>query len=117
MTAPSNFPIGWPRVRLWHVLALTAFVAVAATNIRDQRIDDPMLAALAALGFLGYLAVGVMGWRRFVARATRSPIPTRPGRLLGGESVALIAYVLGMSVLFLVATVAYLAIERIRKGY
>lgn len=117
MTVPSSFRIGRPRLRLWHVLAFSAFVAVAAANIRDQRIDDPALVALAAVGFLGYLTIGVLAWRRFVAKATGAPDPARRGRLLGGESRALIAYVLAMSAFFLVATVAYLAIERIRKGY
>lgn len=48
--------------RLWHLLIVVAAVALAASLVREGRMRDPRLIALAVAGFLGWcgaLAVGV----------------------------------------------------------
>jgi hypothetical protein len=87
-------------LRLWHYDLLVLLVAVAITNVKDQRRTEPALIALASAGFGAYAFLGWLGWqvaRRFERRLG-------PARLL-------IVYLAAMAGLFLAATVAYLAIE------
>ncbi|MFO0952782.1 MAG: hypothetical protein U0835_16860 [Isosphaeraceae bacterium] len=92
------------RVKLWHVAVLVAFVAVAITEVQQQRVREPGLVALAAVGFVGYAALGVVGWklsRRLVPRI--------------GPAAVLAVYVFGMSALYLVATAVYVTLETLYR--
>jgi hypothetical protein len=115
VTAPSP-PVAERRrlrFRLWHLLLIVLFVAVAAANIRDQRMTEPALVALAAAGFVLYALLGWLGWR--LAERYRRPddAPGADRRNL----VVLILYLAMMSALFLAATGIYLVIEyRYRNG-
>ena len=86
--------------RVWHLSLLVLFVAVAIENMKDQRLSDPRLIALASAGFLGYGVLGWMGWR--VARRLEPRV---------GSTVALCLYLVAMSALFLAATGIYLVLE------
>src|SRR3954466_3355690 len=84
-------------LRIWHLSLLVLYAAVAIFDIRDQRMSDPVLIALASAGFAGYGVLAWLGWRhalRFEARLGRMPL--------------LIGYLVGMAALFLLATVIYL---------
>ena len=93
------------RVKLWHLVLLVAFVAVAIADIQDHRRFEPTLLALAGGGFAAYAVLAWLGWnfaRRFEGRVGR---------------VTLIGlYLASMAGLFLVATVAYLVIEHFYLG-
>jgi hypothetical protein len=93
------------RFKLWHLVLLVAFVAVAIADIQDHRRTEPALIALAGLGFAAYAVLAWLGWafaRRFEGRVGR---------------VALIGlYLATMAGLFLCATVAYLLIEHVYLG-
>jgi len=94
---PGRTPI---QFRVWHLWLLALFVAVAIVNIRDQGRGEPALIALAAGGFVLY---GLLGWGAWcLARRLRSR---------WGMTAAFALYLLGMVVLFLVATIVYLLIE------
>ncbi len=89
------------QLRIWHLALLVLYVAVAIVDIRDQHLRDPVLIALASVGFAGYGVLAWLAWqlvRRFEARLGRQPL--------------LILYLIGMAALFLVATVVYLVIEQ-----
>jgi hypothetical protein len=91
--------------RVWHLVLLVLFVAVAIVNIQDQRRSEPALIALAAAGFVAYWLLGWAGWRvarRFSARL--------------GPTTLLILYLTAMAALFLVATGIYLVIEYLYLG-
>jgi hypothetical protein len=89
------------QLRIWHLALLVLYEAIAIKDIGDQHLNDPVLITLASVGFAGY---GVLAWltwamvRRFEARLGRLPL--------------LIIYLIGMAVLFLVATIIYLVIEQ-----
>ena len=73
------------------------FVAIAITDLREQRIQEPFLIALAAGGLALYGLIGWFAWwavRRFGARL--------------GPILIFVFYSVGMGVLFLVATIIYL---------
>ena len=75
-------------------------MAVAIANIQDQRPPTPGLVALAASGFVLYGLLGWAGWRfarRFEARL--------------GPILLLVLYLAAMAMLFLVATLVYVALE------
>jgi hypothetical protein len=99
-TPPTRRAVPPVQFRVWHLALLVLFVAVAIVNIQDQRRGEPALVALAASGFAAYGLLGVLAWRfarRFQPRL--------------GEAPLLALYLVAMAALFLVATVAYLAIE------
>jgi hypothetical protein len=93
------------RFKLWHLVLLVGFVAVAIADIQDHRRTEPVLIALAGAGFAAYAVLAWLGWvfaRRFEGRVGR---------------VALVGlYLSAMAGLFLVATVAYLLIEHLYLG-
>jgi len=93
------------RFKLWHLVLLVGFVAVAIADIQDHRRTEPALIALAGAGFALYAALAWLGWtfaQRFAIRIGR---------------VALIGLYLGsMAALFLMATVVYLMIEHVYLG-
>jgi hypothetical protein len=93
------------RFKVWHLVLLVGFVAVAIADIQDHRRTEPVLIALAGAGFAAYAALAWLAWafaRRFEGRVGR---------------VALIGlYLAAMAGLFLVATVAYLLIEHVYLG-
>ena len=75
-------------------------MAIAIANIQDQRPPTPGLVALAASGFVLYGLLGWAGWRfarRFEARL--------------GPTLLLVLYLAAMAMLFLVATLVYVAVE------
>ena len=81
------------------------FVAIAITDIREQRIQEPVLLGLAAGGLLLYGLIGWIGWwavQRFRARL--------------GPALLFILYAVAMGVFFLVATIIYLAIAHVYRG-
>jgi hypothetical protein len=84
---------------------LVLFVAIAITDIQNQRIDEPILVALAAGGLVLYGLIGWIGWwgaQRFETRL--------------GPILLFILYSVAMGVLFLVATVVYLVIAYVYRG-
>jgi heme A synthase len=84
---------------------LVLFVAIAITNIQDQRMHEPALVALAAGGFALYGLIGWIGWwtvrRRLEARL--------------GTVTLIVLYAIAMGALFLAATVIYLLIEHVYR--
>ena len=91
-------PLG--QLRVWHLALLVLFVAIAIANIQDQRPPTPGLVALAVSGFVLYGFLGWAGWRlahRFEDRL--------------GQTLLLVLYLAAMAMLFLVATLAYVAVE------
>ena len=91
-------PLG--QLRVWHLALLVLFVAVAIANIQDQRPPTPGLVALAASGFVLYGLLGWAGWR--VAHRFEDRL---------GPTLLLVLYVAAMAMLFLVATLVYVAVE------
>src|SRR5262245_35529476 len=99
---PRRSP-SWYQPRIWHLLLLVLFVAIATADIQAQRMHEPFLIALAAGGFLLYGVIGWLGW--WIARR-------RLGSRLGPLWLFAI-YATAMGALFLVATAIYLAIEHV----
>ena len=94
----QSAPLG--QLRVWHLALLVLFVAIAIVNIQDQRPPKPGLVALAVSGFVLYGFLGWAGWRfahRFEARL--------------GTTLLLVLYLAAMAMLFLVATLVYVAVE------
>jgi hypothetical protein len=87
-------------LRLWHWSVIVLFVAVAIVNIQDQRITDRFLLGLACAGFVGYAVLAIVGWR-YSRRLER--------RL--GPLFALILYLIALAVLFIVASILFVAIS------
>jgi hypothetical protein len=101
---PRTVP-GWAQPRLWHFLLLVVLVAIAITDIREQRIGEPVLIALAAGGLAVYGLIGWIGWwtvQRFVARL--------------GPTLLFVLYSFAMGLFFLVSTIIYLVIAHIYRG-
>lgn len=97
--SPARNVPGWAQPRIWHFIVLVVFVAIAITDIREQRIQEPVLIALAAGGLAAYGLIGWIGWwaiQRFKARI--------------GPVVLYILYANAMALFFLAATIIYLAI-------
>ena len=91
--------------RVWHFVLLVVFVAIAITDLREQRIAEPVLLALAAGGLALYGLIGWFGWwavQRFEARL--------------GPIFLFILYCVAMGALFLLATVIYLLIAHVYRG-
>src|SRR5271156_3208034 len=96
---------GWAQPRIWHFVLLVLFVAIAITDIREQRIEEPVLLGLAAGGLVFYGLIGWIGWwamQRFRDRL--------------GPTLLFILYAVAMGVLFLIATIIYLAIAHVYRG-
>ncbi len=87
-------------LRVWHLMLLAAYVAIAIVDIQDHRVNDPVLIALACAGFAGYALLGGFGW--LLARRLEPRI---------GALKTLILFMVAMGGLFLVATVVYLVVE------
>jgi len=86
-----------PGLRVWHLSLLVLYVAIAILQIQEQRITEPALIVLASAGFLVYGVLGWLGARRVGSRA--------------GSVKTLVLYSVAMAALFLVATIAYVALE------
>lgn len=99
--SPPRRSAGWYQPRIWHLLLLVLFVAIAIADIQDHRVHEPFLIALAAGGFALYGLIGWLGW--WIARR-------RLGSRLGPMWLFAI-YAIAMGALFLVATAIYLVIE------
>jgi hypothetical protein len=96
---PAQRVPGWAQPRIWHFIVLVVFVAIAITDIREQRIQEPVLIVLAGGGLIAYGLIGWIAWwavRRFEARL--------------GPALLFILYSIGMGVFFLIATIIYLVI-------
>jgi hypothetical protein len=104
-SSPPQRSPSWYQPRIWHLLLLVLFVAIAIADIQDQRVHEPFLIALAAGGFLLYALIGWLGW--WVARR-------RLGSRLGPIGLFAI-YAVAMGALFLVATIIYLVIEHVYR--
>jgi hypothetical protein len=104
-TPPPRRTASWAQLRIWHLALLVLFVAIAIADLQAQRISEPTLIALAAVGLVAYGLIGWMGWwgaRRFEARL--------------GPTLLFILYSVAMAGLFLVATVIYLVIAHVYRG-
>ena len=96
---------GWAQPRIWHFVLLVVFVALAITDIQNQRIGEPFLIALAGGGLMLYGVIGWVGWwasQRFEPRL--------------GPALLFILYAIAMGVLFLVATMIYLSMAHLYRG-
>jgi hypothetical protein len=92
-------------LKVWHLVLLVAFTAVAIVDIQDNRRFEPVLIGLAGGGFALYAILAWLGWyyaRRFEARL--------------GRVVLIGLYLTSMTGLFLFATIAYLLIEHVYLG-
>lgn len=88
------------KLRLWHLMLLVGYVAVAIVDIQDHRRNDPVLIGLACAGFAGYALLAWLGWlaaQRLEARV--------------GAMRMLVLYLVALAALFFVATVVYLFVE------
>ncbi len=95
------------RFKLWHLVLLVAFVAVAIADIKDNRRFEPSLIGLAGGGFACSHAE-VLAWLGWVfARRFEGKI---------GKVTLIGLYLASMAGLFLFATVAYLLIEHLYLG-
>ena len=94
----QSAPLG--QLRVWHLALLVLFVAIAIANIQDQRPPTRGLVALAASGFVLYGFLGWAGWR--LARCFEDRL---------GPTLLLVLYLAAMAMLFLVATLVYVAVE------
>ena len=99
--SPPRRSAGWYQPRIWHLLLLVLFVAIAIADIQDHRVHEPFLIALAAGGFALYGLIGWLGW--WIARRRLE------SRL--GPMWLFAIYAAAMGMLFLVATGIYLVIE------
>lgn len=89
-----------PRLCVWHLMVLVAYVAIAVVDVQGLRAGDRVLVAAAVVGYAGYAVLAWLAW-----------IAIRPlERRLGAVGLFAV-YVAGMAVLYLVATVAYLLIQ------
>jgi len=88
------------QIRIWHLVLLVLYVAIAIVDIKDHRRTEPALIGLAASGFTAYAIIGWLGWHNL----------HRFERRLGLLGVAIL-YMVAMALLFLTATVVYLALE------
>ena len=86
-----------PRLGL---VLLVVFVAIAITDLREQRIAEPVLLALAAGGLALYGLIGWFGWWAVQCFEVLGPI------------FLFILYCVAMGALFLLATVIYLFYRR-----
>ena len=100
----SRHPVGGG-LKVWHLVLLVAFTAVAIVDIQDHRLTNPVLIGLAGAGFAAYAVLAWLGWR-FARR-----FETRVGRV-----VLLGLYLTAMAWLFLIATIIYLLIEHVYLG-
>ena len=98
---PAHYSANWYQPRIWHLVVLVLFVAIALADIQDHRVREPTLIALAAGGFALYGLIGWIGWR-----AARRRFESRIGPMW-----LLILYAIVMGAFFLIATVVYLVIE------
>ena len=89
------------QVRIWHLALLVLYVAIALVDIQSQHLADPVLIALASVGFAGYGFLVWLIWR--MVRRFEVPL---------GRMPLVIVYLIAMTALFLFATVVYLGIER-----
>ena len=110
--APDALPIHSPgrfrsllRIQLWQLALLVAFVAIAIVDIQDHGRHEPVLIALAAVGYAIFGLVCWLGWH--VMRPFQ--------RRLGAVGAAAV-YVVAMGGLFLAAVVSYLVIEYVYLG-
>jgi hypothetical protein len=87
-------------LRLWHLVLLVAFVAIAIADIQGQRIREPALIGIATGGYALYTLLAWQGWRIAWRAAARI-----------GARAALILYMAAMGLLFLAATAIFLVIE------
>jgi len=88
------------QLRIWHLALFVLYVAIAIVDIKDHRRSEPALIGLAAGGFAAFGLLCWLGWhgmRRFEHRL--------------GFLVVVIVYAVAMAAIFLVATIAYLALE------
>lgn len=111
MTSDDDRPRS--RLRLWHLTLLPVLVAFAYVNLRDQRVEGPLLVGLAIAGFVAYGAIAWALWSRGVPRLERSPILQRlaPRLGLGAGTCATVAYLAVMGALFLAASIVYVVLE------
>jgi hypothetical protein len=99
-TRPAHRPAPLGQLRVWHLALLVLFVAVAIANIQDQRPPTQGLVALAASGFVLYGFLGWAGWQ--LAHHFEDRL---------GPTFLLVLYLAAMAMLFLVATLVYVAVE------
>ena len=102
---PAHGAPDWAQPRVWHFALLVVFVAIAITDLREQRIQEPLLIYLAAGGLALYGLIGWFAWwaaRRFEPRL--------------GPIALFVLYAVAMGVLFLVATIIYLLIAHVYRG-
>lgn len=108
----ANPPRG-SRFRVWHLTLAPLLVAIAAANLRDQRIQDPALLALAVGGFALYFGLGWIIWRLLERLPGHSATVHRCAERLGLTlpTLLLVIYLTLMGALFLGSSVVYLLIE------
>ena len=93
------------QIQLWQLAILVVYVAVAIVDIQDHGRREPVLVALASLGYAAFGLVCWLGWHAM----------RRVHRRLG-TIVAATVYVISMGGLFFAAVVAYLVIEYVYLG-
>jgi hypothetical protein len=81
------------------------FVAIAITDIQNQRIREPALITLAAGGLVVY---GIIGWITSLA--------LHPFKPRFGFALLFVLYSVGMGLLFFIATVVCLFIAHKYRG-
>src|SRR5262245_22021657 len=82
--------------RVWHMLVLVVYVAVAIVDLREARTTDPMQIGSLSAGYAGYAALGWAGW-----------VHSRPSRRRADPLPGLVAYLVAMAILFLVAAIVH----------
>src|SRR3954463_10184977 len=91
---PRRRPIG---LRLWHLSVVVLAVAIAGGLVREGKMREPTLIAIAGAGFLAWCLVTGLGFR-LVLRELRRPVGGTPWR----KVAAVLLYLLAMSASFVV---------------
>jgi hypothetical protein len=98
-------------LRLWHLSVVVLAVAVAGAMVREGRMQEPLLIALAVAGFLGWCLVAGLGFR-LVWRELRRPDGGGESRRRTRRQVAaVLIYLFAMTTSFVIGLWIYLSIE------
>lgn len=92
----------WCQLRVWHLMVLIGYVAIAVIEIQGQGSRDPLIVGLTCAGFTVYALIGCLGW--LAARRCERRL---------GSMLMVILYATTMAALYLIAAIVYLVVEHL----